>query len=227
MRGEARSATKGSEDAPSFEFDLTSHPLFPPSSMAPRARKAQVVLSSDSDDASTSSDDNKSDSTAPTPPPPKRASSGPTGKSKQPLKHVSLPSAPSPDASIMNNDQQEKQNRRRQSGNANDISLASAAGGADSPGAGGGGPLRRVVQGEKKRRLSAINGADKSAGGGDLAPVVKESVEVMETKFEEWMKLATDNVSSLLPSFPSSRTCLLLHPGYLGLNYVLSTLPDC
>lgn len=63
-----------------------------------------------------------------------------------------------------------------------------------------------------------MNGADRSiAGGVDGAPVVvKESVEVMETKFEEWMKLATDNVSSPpSPSLPFLFRARFLRPSDL------------
>lgn len=56
------------------------------------------------------------------------------------------------------------------------------------------------------RRLSALVGGAGAAGGGPLAEVEgasRESMEEMSLKFEEWMKMATDNVRFRSPCFDS------------------------
>jgi hypothetical protein len=55
------------------------------------------------------------------------------------------------------------------------------------------------------RRLSAVVGGPGATGGplADVEGASRESMEEMSLKFEEWMKMATDNVrpSCLCPSF--------------------------
>lgn len=107
----------------------------------------------------------------------------------------------------MNDDAAEKASRRK-SAHFGDLALGRgepSGSGTDKPAGGAGG--KRVVSamavqnqlasstaagGKEKRskRISAVGPG--GIGGGVPAPV---ALEVNSTKFEEWMKLATDNVS--------------------------------